>query len=144
MFIELSLLNAGWSLLGLNSPVTKCYDTERNDTKQNETKRDKTLILNNKKYLSPSQKNADFKELFAQAASAGAGRPVDEEGFHAGPWTPELLVEAISRINSNGTGVELRTVQHWFYKNDKGISAENIRWLARVFGCGDAEATSVW
>jgi hypothetical protein len=128
----------------LNSPVTKCYDTERNDTKQNETKRDKTLILNNKKYLSPPPINSDFKELFAQAASAGAGRPVDDEGFHAGPWTPELLVDAISRINSNGAGVDLRTVQHWFYKNDKGISAENIRWLARIFGCGDPEATSVW
>ena len=144
MFIEQNLLNAGWSLLPLNSPATKCYDTERNDTKSNETKRDKTLILNNKKYLSPPQKDADFKELFTQAADAGAGRPVDNEGFHAGPWTPELLVESISRINSSGTGVDLRTVQHWFYKNDKGISAENIRWLARIFGCGDAEATSAW
>ena len=116
----------------------------RHQTKRYETKRDKTLILNNKKYLSPPLKNADFKELFAQAASAGVGRPVDDNGFHAGSWTPELLVEAISRINSNDGGVDLRTVQHWFYKNDKGISAENIRRLARVFGCGDAEATGVW
>ena len=144
MVIELSLLNSGWSLLPLNSPVTKCYDTERNDTKSNETKRDKTLILNNKKYLSPPQKDADFKELFTQAADAGAGRPVDNEGFHAGPWTPELLVESISRINSSGAGADLRTVQHWFHKNDRGISVENIRWLARIFGCDDAEATSAW
>lgn len=87
---------------------------------------------------------SDFKELLAQMTSAGAGRPVGKDGIPTGPWTPELLADAISQINSNGTGVDLRTVQHWFEKNDKGISAQNIRWLAHIFGCGDPEATSAW
>lgn len=66
------------------------------------------------------------------------------DGFPAGPWTPELLAEAISRIDSNKIGVDLRTVQLWFQENDKGISAANIRWLARVFGCDDPIATGEW
>lgn len=66
------------------------------------------------------------------------------DGFPAGPWTPELLAEAISQIDSNRIGVDLRTVQLWFQENDKGISAANIRWLARVFGCDDPVATSEW
>lgn len=74
----------------------------------------------------------------------GAGLPVDDDRIPTGSWTPELLTEVISRINSSGTGTDLRTVQHWFEKNDKGISAENIRWLARIFGCGDPDATSAW
>lgn len=87
---------------------------------------------------------SDFKELLVQMTSAGAGRPIGKDGIPTGPWTPELLADAISQINSNGTGVDLRTVQHWFEKNDKGISAQNIRWLAHIFGCGDPEATSAW
>ncbi len=35
-------------------------------------------------------------------------------------------------------------MQLWFQDNNKGISTENIRWLARVFGCDDPEATSKW
>lgn len=66
------------------------------------------------------------------------------DGFPAGPWTPELLAEAISQIDSNPTGVDLRTVQLWFQENDKGISTSNIRWLARIFGCDDPAATSEW
>ncbi|MCQ0972051.1 hypothetical protein MLD63_16655 [Paracoccus sp. TK19116] len=77
-------------------------------------------------------------------ASAGAGRPVDASGFPQGPWTPDLLAEAITRIDMNQSGIELRTVQLWFQNNDKGISSDNIRWLARVFGCDDPEATSAW
>lgn len=74
----------------------------------------------------------------------GAGRPVGEDGFPAGPWTPELLADAISQLDSNQAGVDLRTVQLWFQDNDKGISASNIRWLARVFGCDDPVSTSAW
>lgn len=77
-------------------------------------------------------------------AAAGAGRPLGSDGFPAGPWTPELLAVAISQIDANGIGVDLRTVQLWFQENDKGISAANIRWLARVCGCDDPGATSQW
>ena len=67
-----------------------------------------------------------------------------EDGFPEGPWTPELLAEAISQIDSNRVGVDLRTVQLWFQENEKGISTANIRWLARIFGCDDPIATSEW
>lgn len=67
-----------------------------------------------------------------------------EDGFPTGPWTPEHLAEAISQIDSNRIGVDLRTVQLWFQENDKGISTANIRWLARIFGCDDPLATSEW
>jgi len=77
-------------------------------------------------------------------AAAGVGRPVDKDGFPQGPWTPDLLAAAISQIDANPVGIELRTVQLWFEKNDKGISANNIRWLARVLGCNDPEAASAW
>ncbi len=77
-------------------------------------------------------------------AAAGVGRPVDKDGFPQGPWTPDLLAAAISQIDANPAGIELRTVQLWFEKNDKGISANNIRWLARVLGCNDPEAASAW
>lgn len=66
------------------------------------------------------------------------------DGFPVGPWTPELLAEAISQIDSNRIGVDLRTVQLWFQENDKGISTGNIRWLARIFGCDDPDATREW
>lgn len=82
--------------------------------------------------------------MFKKLAAAGAGRALGEDGFPAGPWTPELLAEAISQIDSNRAGVDLRTVQLWFQENDRGISAANIRWLARVFGCDDPETTAAW
>lgn len=82
--------------------------------------------------------------LFKHLASTGAGRPVDGDGFPMGPWTPELLAEAISSIEANRAGIDLRTVQHWFQDNDKGISPDNIRWLARIFGCGDPDASGAW
>ncbi|MBY5337083.1 hypothetical protein HFO99_24745 [Rhizobium leguminosarum] len=99
---------------------------------------------NGKLFLPPPKDGSDFKELFKQLAAAGAGRPLGSDGFPAGPWTPELLAEAISQIDSNRTGVDLRTVQLWFQENEKGISTTNIRWLARVFGCDDPVATSEW
>ena len=77
-------------------------------------------------------------------AAAGAGRLLGEDGFPQGPWTPELLADAISKIDANRVGVDLRTVQLWFQENDKGISPANIRWLARIFGCDDREATNEW
>ncbi len=77
-------------------------------------------------------------------AAAGLGRPLGDDGFPVGPWTPERLAETISQIDSNRIGVDLRTVQLWFQENDKGISTTNIRWLARVFGCDDPVATGEW
>lgn len=113
-------------------------------TKRNETKSIKHLIKNNKYYIPPESDGSTFKELFKRLATAGAGRPVDKNGFPSGPWTPDLLAAAISQIDANRAGIDLRTVQLWFQENEKGISADNIRWLARVFGCDDPEATSKW
>lgn len=103
-----------------------------------------TLIKNNKFYVAPQRETANFKQVFARLAAAGAGRPVDADGFPDGPWTPEKLADAISAIDANTKGIEVRAVQVWFQDNDNGISNENIRWLARIFGCDDPEATSVW
>lgn len=102
------------------------------------------MIRNGKLFLPPPKDGSDFKGLFKQLTAAGAGRPLGSDGFPAGPWTPELLAEAISQIDSNPAGVDLRTVQLWFQENDKGISTANIRWLARIFGCDDPAATSEW
>jgi hypothetical protein len=102
------------------------------------------LFRNGKLFLSPPRDGSDFKELFKRLVAAGAGRPLGKDGFPAGPWTPELLAEAISQIDSNRVGVDLRTVQLWFQENEKGISTANIRWLARIFGCDDPVATSEW
>lgn len=76
--------------------------------------------------------------------AAGAGRPIGHDGFPIGPWTPELLAEAISNIDSNGSAVDLRAVQIWLQDNEKGVSTENIRWLARIFGCDEPEAVRQW
>ena len=100
------------------------------------------MIKNGKYFVSARGDDSNFKELFARLAAAGAGRPVDDEGFPEGPWTPDLLAAAISEMTANQGGVDLRTVQLWFQNNDKGISSENIRWLARIFGCDDPEAAS--
>ena len=102
------------------------------------------MFKNGKFFLPPPKDGSTFKELFNRLTAAGAGRPHDKDGFPAGPWTPELLAEAISQIDSNPGGVDLRTVQLWFQDNEKGISSANIRWLARVFGCDDPAATSEW
>jgi hypothetical protein len=103
-----------------------------------------SLIKNGKFFLAPGRNKEDFKTLFARVAAAGVGRPVDKDGCPQGPWTPDLLARAISEIEANRDGIELRTVQLWFENNNKGISASNIRWLARVLGCNDPEASSAW
>ncbi|MCP5093417.1 MAG: hypothetical protein GY949_21110, partial [Gammaproteobacteria bacterium] len=64
--------------------------------------------------------------------------------FPEGPWTPDLLAESISEFAANPGGVDLRAVQIWFQENDRGIGINNIRWLARIFGCNDPDATSQW
>lgn len=102
------------------------------------------LFRNGKLFLPPPRDESDFKELFKRLAAVGAGRLLGKDGFPAGPWTPELLADAISQIDSNRVGVDLRTVQLWFQENEKGISTANIRWLARIFGCDDPVATSEW
>ncbi len=97
------------------------------------------------KYFVPPPKNgSDIKELFKYLMSVGAGLPTDQSGLPVGSWTPELLASTISQFESNKTGVDLRTVQHWFQDNDKGISADNIHWLARIFGCDNPEAITAW
>ncbi|MEP4194376.1 MAG: hypothetical protein ABJL99_01950 [Aliishimia sp.] len=100
--------------------------------------------MNGKYFLPPHKEGGNFKEIFKRFALAGAGRPVDKDGFPQGPWTADLLADAITQIDTSGIGVDLRTVQLWFQDNDKGISTINIRWLARVFGCDDPDATSQW
>jgi len=102
------------------------------------------LIKNGKFFQLPERSDDDFKTLFGRVAAAGVGRPVDKDGCPQGPWTPDLLADAISQIEANRAGIELRTVQLWFENNDKGISAHNIRWLARVLGCNDPAGASAW
>ena len=116
----------------------------RKGSKQNETKACKSLKQHGKYFIPPPKDGSNFKELFKRLATAGAGRPVDQDGFSSGPWTPDLLTEAISQIDANQSGIDLRTVQLWFQDNEKGIGADNIHWLARIFGCGDPAATSEW
>jgi hypothetical protein len=94
--------------------------------------------------LPPPNDCKDFKALLRWSVEHGVGRPVDKDGFPTGPWTPALLADEIARIDPKGAGVELRTVQHWFQYNDKGININNVRWLARVFGCDDPIATREW
>lgn len=102
------------------------------------------MIKKGKYFVPPPSDGSTFKQLFKKLAAAGAGRPVGDDGFPSGPWTPDLLAAAISEIEGNKSGIELRTVQLWFQENERGISAENIRWLARVFGCDDPVATADW
>ena len=102
------------------------------------------MIKNGKYFVPPDGGDDDFKTLFARVAAEGVGRPADSDGCPQGPWTPELLAEAISQIDANRAGIELRTVQLWFEDNEKGISTNNIRWLARVLGCNDPEGASAW
>ncbi|WP_247997932.1 RcgA family putative transporter [Brucella tritici] len=102
------------------------------------------MIKNGKFFFVPPNDGSDFKELFKRIVAAGAGRPLGSDGHTAGPWTPELLAEAITHVDPKRIGVDLRTVQLWFQENEKGISTTNIGLLARVLSCGDRVATSEW
>lgn len=138
------LSGAGQNRVDKNIDQGRGHDRIRRRAKRNETKACKLLFNNGKLFLPPPGDGSDFKELFKRLAAAGAGRPFGKDGFPVGPWTPELLAEAISQIDTNRIGVDLRTVQLWFQENEKGISTANIRWLARIFGCDDPVATSEW
>jgi hypothetical protein len=105
---------------------------------------DSDLIKNKKFFVPPQEYDLDLKALLRLLVAAGAGRPVDRGGMPSGPWTADLLADAISALDDTGAGVDLRTVQHWLQDNARGIRPENIRWLARIFGCDDPEATSQW
>ena len=102
------------------------------------------MVKRDKYFVSPPKDGRDFKELFRFAISAGTGLPVDKVGNPIGTWTPKSLAMAISEEDPEGRGTDIRSVQHWFQDNNKGINAENIYWLARVFGCGDPETTTEW
>lgn len=94
------------------------------------------MIKNGKFFFVPPKDGSDFKELFKRIAAEGAGRPLGSDGARTGPWTPELLAEAITLVDPKRVGVDLRTVQLWFQENEKGISTTNIGLLARVLSCG--------
>lgn len=102
------------------------------------------MIKNGKHFVPIPDEKLDFKELFKVLATSGAGRPINRDGLPDGAWTPVSLAEAITNIEGNSEGVELRTVQLWFQENNRGISPKNIMWLARVFGCGDRLGVSEW
>jgi len=120
------------------------YEKGRKSTRRYAKEARNLLIRNGKFYVTPQQTDENFKQLFARLAAAGAGRPSDKQGFADGSWTPETLADAICAIDGNREGVELRSVQVWFQDNENGISDINLRWLARIFGCEDPEATSAW
>ncbi len=103
------------------------------------------MIKRGKFYAPPPSDGRDVRQLFAYAVEKGLGQPVDEEGVPSGQWTPETLAEAISKIDHPDAHVDLRTVQYWFQmSNQRNISSTNCRWLARIFGCGEADAVSDW
>lgn len=102
------------------------------------------MIIEGKFYVEPPKSDTKFKELLKDQFSAGAGQAVDNAGLPSGPWTPDKLADAISNLEANGKSVELRTVQLWFQSNDKGISPDNLRWIARIFGCEDPDKTVEW
>ena len=102
------------------------------------------LLKNGKYFIPPEDTSENFKQLFARLTAEGAGRPLDEDGYPDGPWTPETLATAISGIEANNSGIDVRAVQIWFQDNDKGIANVNIRWLARIFGCDDPVAAAGW
>jgi len=54
------------------------------------------------------------------------------------------MADAISQVDDNFNGVDLRTVQLWFEDNARGIGQDNIKRLATIFGCGDPDAIRKW
>ncbi|WP_299985899.1 RcgA family putative transporter [uncultured Ruegeria sp.] len=102
------------------------------------------MITNKRNISLPPKNGSDFKELFKYATDIGVGLPIGGDGLPIGTWTPQTLAAALSEIETNRAGVDLRAVQHWFEDNDKGISAPSINLLARVFGGDNTEATTAW
>ena len=103
------------------------------------------MIKRGKYYTPPPNDGKDIKQLFAYAVEKGLGQPVDEEGVPKNQWTPETLADAISMIDHPDATANTRTVQYWFdTKNQRNISPSNCRWLARIFGCGEADPISEW
>lgn len=99
------------------------------------------MIKNGKVFVQIPEELTDLKEIFHFYVTSGAGRPIDDRGLSRGPWTPELLADAICQIEQNHEIIDVRSVQRWFQLNDRGIKAQNIHWLSVVFGCGDVDAT---
>ncbi len=103
------------------------------------------MVIKGKFFAHPPKDGRDIKELFSFALSAGIGLPVDSDSNPIGVWTAELIAQEISRVDSSGAGVDIRSVQHWLnQENTRGIDAHNIYCLSRIFGCGDPEATAEW
>ena len=120
------------------------HEKLRKTPKKRANRTSEALIKNGKFFVEPRQSTDNFKVLFSQLAAQGAGRPVDQHEVADGPWTPDTLADAITAIDANKEGIDVRTVQVWFQANDNGISDKNIHWLARIFGCNDPLATSRW
>lgn len=100
------------------------------------------LIIKGKIFVGPPSAN-DINPLHV-ALAAGVGRRLDKTGLPPGPWTPPLLLGALDRIGDGNSTLALRTVQRWFSQDSTRITADNVSLLARVFGCGDPEATLTW
>jgi hypothetical protein len=107
-------------------------------------KGDIALKIKGKYFVPPSEFNLSLNELMQLALDCGTGRPVPRDGCVQTKWTPSLLATAITEIDQNSEGVDIRTVQLWFQDNDRGIGQTNLRWLSWVFGCGDPVASRDW
>lgn len=105
-----------------------------------EQKDGKSLIKNNKYFYRPNETDDDIKELLIRLAAIGAGRPVDSEGMPVSSWTAETLTEALAEVSDDDSTLDIRSVQHWFQSNERGISSGNIQKLAQIFGCDDPVA----
>lgn len=102
------------------------------------------MKINKKYFLNPPKSNLDLKQILQFAVAQGIGRPIVADGFADKAWSSEMLAEAVSLIETNPTGVETRTVQHWLQNNNAAISHANLRWLARIFGCNDPDCVAIW
>ena len=102
------------------------------------------MLKRKKFYLPPPDDGFDLKQLLHYAVTQGIGRPVASDGYPDQAWTAETLADAISEFQANSAGVETRTVQHWLQQNNAAMSAQNMRWLARIFGCDEPTHAEVW
>lgn len=102
------------------------------------------MKINKKYFRNPPKSNLDLKQILQFAVAQGIGRPIVADGFADKAWSSEMLAEAVSLIETNPTGVETRTVQHWLQNNNAAISHANLRWLARIFGCNDPDCVAIW